>query len=407
MGIFSDIGNLLKNTWNSVASRPLDNFNSTFGGICNSLHNTMSNSAVVGTPNNLPYFSLATQNILIALVISLTVLLLIYLINAYRKDQRKIAYVKTEIYEIVLSGIIGFSILAVTYWFCTMPIVNIYPQSSRGSSSIYQVTQEYFSKSETQIKEFNIATYIVGTRLDLESSIAPTAKPLSVGMQSRPFVGLFQPVKQMDYNAFISTIIFLISLYGFQYISSLGAYVSLNFFLPLGVLLRAFSPTRRYGGAVLGLALGFLIILPFMFSMSYEMLYGRDSTTGTKYGLISSFGDVLSGARTTLGSINMSSIKKMFSGVFKDVFTRMKKALKLIYLDTMSGKPGNVIKDIYLIYINYILIIVYMIMGVIWQGMFISLVMPIFSFYIFAEATRYLAGVLGEEINVFGITRLI
>lgn len=398
---FDAISRVITRAWPDTSS-PLDAFNRTFAGIPNSVRTTMTNPSATAPPH---YFLLTTQNIALALIVSLFILLLIYLISAYRKDERKIAYVKTEIYEIVISGIIGFSILAITYWFCTMPIINIFTKSSMGTESIYNVTQQYFIESESYVQDFNLATYIIGTRLDLESSIAPTAKPLSIGMQSKPFIGLIQPLKQIDYNAFISTVVFLITLYGFQYITSLGAYVSLNFFLPLGVLLRAFSPTRRYGGAVLGLALGFLIILPFMFSMSYEMLYGTNQQ-GENYGLINFGPDILSGVTNELtdsGTIQINGVVDLLKSAIRNITEGLKETGK----DLVAGNYGNAIKDLYSIYLNYIIEIIYMAMGVMWEGIFIALVMPVFSFYLFAEATRYLAGSLGEEINVFGITRLI
>jgi len=240
--------------------------------------------------------------------------------------------------------------------------------------------------------------------LDLESGAAPTAKPLGVGMQTKPFMGLYIPLKQVVYNAFIAVMVFVITLFGFQYVTSLGAYVSLNFFLPLGVLLRSFYPTRRYGGAILGLAIGFLIVFPFVLSLSNEMLYGK-TTSGDAYGIVS-------------GSKFMDQANSFFSreygpnpdpdGIISNFANWMGNIMRRTWNSLTSGNFADAIKNGFAsVFVEPLLFCLFFAIGAVWNGLFISVIMPVFSFYLFAETTKYVAGALGEEVNIFGITRLV
>ncbi len=388
--------------WSS--SGKLSNFDTTFGDVCKNVHNTLTSQNPVPTSQ---YF-VSIEWIIVLLIISLLFLLILYIVNSYRKDPRKVAYVKVEIYELVMTGIIAFSILAIVYGFCSMPFLNIFPHSKMGKKSIYEVTKLYFNVSEDYVKKFNFAAYVIGANLDAESHIFPTAKPLGVGMQSKPFVGMFQPIKQLMYNAFIATTIFLITLYGFEYVVGIGAYISLNFFLPLGILLRAFTPTRRYGGALLGIAIGFLIVFPLILSISYEMLYGV-ATNGTKYGIISQSSILKSAGiffakryNNGKNTFNLTKYEDVLYNLFKEKFKKI--------VNIMMASPTNVGKIVETIVaegVSMVFSVLSLAINFLWEGILISVIMPVFSFYFFAELTRNIAGTLGEEVNIFGLTRLV
>jgi len=46
----------------------------------------------------------------------------------------------------------------------------------------------------------------------------------------------------------------------------------LNFLLPAGIVMRCFTPTREFGGVLIALAIGLFIFYPLMFSFSYMVL---------------------------------------------------------------------------------------------------------------------------------------
>ena len=77
-----------------ISPGPMDKFKQVPSHLCNALNNPNSgiwaNSPLAG----------ATTSVMIAILVSFLLLLLMYMFNLYRRDQRKMMFVKLEIYEL-------------------------------------------------------------------------------------------------------------------------------------------------------------------------------------------------------------------------------------------------------------------------------------------------------------------
>src|SRR5512143_995172 len=117
--------------------------------------------------------------------------------------------------------------------------------------------------------------YVLNIYVDQMASVTPYARPLGVGLVASPLAGLASPIKQLLYNMSVAlSIAFIINHAQLVvYIFSLQAF--LKYYLPAGIFLRSFTPTRRLGGTLIGVALAFLFVFPALSSITYTMFYNR------------------------------------------------------------------------------------------------------------------------------------
>jgi hypothetical protein len=206
-------------------------------------------------------------------------------------------------------------------------------------------------------------------------------RPLGLGAEVQPGGGLFAPLKAGLNNAFnmliVSYIINKAQVFIFYFIS----FGFLKYYLPLGLLLRCFTPTRRIGGTIIGIALGFLFIYPVLIIMEGEI--GLRQLELLSDELIPDFW-------SDVASINGSEMIELFKEGFS-VFA---------------------IFDLIVVVFSFFLGIfayaaIYLSASAAGYAFLTGLFFPAFNTLILVTSVRYLSKSLGEEIDVTNLTRLI
>jgi hypothetical protein len=111
---------------------------------------------------------------------------------------------------------------------------------------------------------------------------------------------------------------------------------ALRYYIPLGIILRSFTPTRRIGGALIGLAVSFLFVFPVLYSLNFMMFFDKAGPMETLSSFTANRFDASNGVKGAIGSFfskkaNMGAldmvvsvigdIGTMFSSIIGEVFT--------------------------------------------------------------------------------------
>ncbi|MBI5046525.1 hypothetical protein HZC07_02215 [Candidatus Micrarchaeota archaeon] len=334
----------------------------------------------------------------LALVVSSTILAFLYIWGNLFKNPQLTGYVKQELYEIIVSGILVITIFGFVAAFSNLNLVGFLPSSlipaQITSVNVYSVTGQFFSEVGCDMGGWLELNYAMGMYVDQWASITPYSRPLGVGLVSSPLAGLASPIKQLLYNMSVAVSIAYIINYAqlFVYIFSLEAFF--KYYLPAGIFLRCFTPTRRLGGTLLGIGMSFLIVFPAIYILSFSILYNDFNNQGSPMlnmrGMVSAFvSDATSGGFS-------SKFSSFFSGKFTGGF-----------IDLVTGSFGSIGTIIQNCVGTFFLSLLLIPMSMISMGFVIGFIIPVFNILLFTQTARSLSKSFGDDVDITALTRLI
>ncbi|MEM3422577.1 MAG: hypothetical protein QXF35_02320 [Candidatus Bilamarchaeaceae archaeon] len=345
------------------------------------------NSALAGFPGDL------IANSTLALTTSAILLAFVYIwATLWRNEQMK-GSVKLELTELIVSAImLSFIVMIVgtlnNITIGTVVPSNFIPAGTAPTKNVYDITGDYFIKVKEDILGWVQITYIYNMPIDLMSSANPHTRPLGVGFVSTPLAGTAGPLKQLLRTSMITLVVAYIVNYAqyFTYLFALDAF--LKYYLPLGVFLRCFTPTRKVGGSIIAISAVLLIAFPLLITLDYVVLYSDD-------GPLTSFNNFLTLANITNDLTNtVETIKSMIFGDLT-IWTLIFSPVFMIY------------KFIQNFFGSLFFTVVAFASGIIARAFLIGVMIPLFNTFIFVQTARGLSKSLGEEVDLSSFMRLI
>lgn len=335
--------------------------------------------AICGDPGSIiPAWQSATGAALLASVFLISIL---YMINRFFQNAEGTSWVKIELYEVFVTAIIIIALASVTTLACEVRVSWLVPAPSVPPNyNIYQGAVFYLDQFSEKIMYITTGLYAFYSWMDPITTMTLTGKPLGIGTQIQPTSGIAATIKPGLTNAFNMLLIGYITNKAQMFLVDFFSFGFLKYYLPLGILMRSFAPTRRIGGTIIALALGFLFVYPFLIIIEGE--FGLNALNLMSEEFIPNFW-------TELGNFGVSSFVDAFRGGFTlDVFN-------LFGLILHSG-------------IGIIAFgLLYLFSSVASYAFLFGLFLPAFNVLILVTTVRYLSKSLGEEIDVTNLTRLI
>lgn len=329
----------------------------------------------------------------LALITSVVVLAFMYVWSVIFKNQQMTGMVKIELYEVFASVVIVIIILGVVGMLETLTVGDFFPRASLpqnlyGDTNIYNASEMYFLQVKDEMLGWIELSYVLNTQVDELASITPYTRPLSVGYTSTPFAGLATPIKQLLNHSILGVIIAYIINYAQYFVFIFAIDVFLKYYLPLGIFLRCFTPTRRIGGSIIAVTIAFLIVFPVITTATYIIFY---SPEGPMVNFQDFIRDQITGAVTKSGE----QLGKM---VFGDGVSFWKMVFLPFYaiLDAINLFTGTIF-----------FLVLGLAAGMIGRAFLIGYIMPTFSILILVQSAKGLGKTIGEEIDISALTRLI
>ncbi|MFH1221896.1 MAG: hypothetical protein V1492_02310 [Candidatus Micrarchaeota archaeon] len=330
-----------------------------------------------------------------ALVTSSVIIAAMYIWSSLLRNQQMTASVKMEIYELISSAILFVMVLGLVGALQNISVDWIVPSALlphdvnlAAGSNIYSVTSQYFLAVKGEMLGWIEMAYVLNIPADLLGTITPYTKPLSIGVVSSPLAGLGSPIKQLLTNAIVGLVIAYVVNYA-QYFTYLFAIdVFLKYYLPAGIFLRCFTPTRKIGGSMIAIAVTFLVIMPAISLLAFMIFYGSGQLSGW------------TGFLDTLKTQGSTFTKDLQSWIFTPSgdFSFWDVILLPLYMIV------NAIKGVFG---TFFFLVIGFAGTVIGRALLIGYIMPTFNIMMLVQAARSLSKSFGEEIDVSSLTRLI
>ncbi|MBD3210337.1 hypothetical protein GF318_03060 [Candidatus Micrarchaeota archaeon] len=349
------------------------------------------------------YFGLAGM----ALVVSSVIIAFIYMWGIIFKNTQITNYVKQEIFELVVSALIVIliypSVLAmkdITVSFLLPP--DLIPDGVEPETSLYVATSKYYERIDQDMAGWLNMNYVMNVYVDQIASVTPYARPLGVGLVASPLAGLASPIKQLLYNMSVAlSVAFIINFAQLSvYIFALQAF--LKYYLPLGIFLRCFTPTRRLGGTLIGVAVAFLFVLPAITTITFSMFY-HVSPTGESAGPLINFGSMLDHYMGDVFGGSGGTEDTPFTTMYESNLTESGGGL----IDMITGAFGAIGRLFTNLIGGFFLMLLLIPMSVVSLAFAVGFIMPAFNILIFTQAAKGLAKSFGEEVDITALTRMI
>ncbi len=325
-----------------------------------------------------------------------------------------------ELSQTIVSILVFLFTVLILNYFCVTPAHVLFsglPSTETGN--IYQTSISYFSSVLGEIRTLIFAIYFLITSLVTFFNVDYTVTPMGIGAVFNPYAWFSSIEFILDHISFLLILnMFVFSIQ--RYMIYFGFYGLLGFYLPLGLVLRSFAPTRLFGGGLIGMSLAFGVIYPLMVNLSYMSLYSfRHASVGNLPGIqlintstgapISNF-DVLTPDKAVAVASSLRTQEELIihnsqNPAFQDSFSNKK--INEISNPDIYDQNGNLkffkFKNLYsisgiaigalLLPTSYITLA--------------SILMTGLSFIILGTSSIELSKLLGEEIDITNLTRVI
>lgn len=336
----------------------------------------------LGDPNAGFYYFQGWVGIsVLALLASLMILVFLYMLAIILQNQGFIALVKVELYEFIVTAAIFIVLFMLLGGVCNVKTGWLFPDAGHKvhvgpfqwistswyNESIYYSSTNYLTDFADYTLEIMSFQYLVYTFVDFVTTTEIAAVPMGIGMNLKPTLGIGAVIKPVMNNAFTAELISVVTSYAQTYVLDYGSYGLLTYFLPLAFLMRSFVYTRRIGGTLIAIICVFLFIYPLLVIMTYSMV------NEPLQGRLAYFEQFLSQL-----------------GLFKfSILLLLKFALKWLWSAEFL--------------MSYALLTIPTVATIFIGGVFI----PLFNSIILITTARHLSKILGEEIDITNLTRMI
>jgi len=328
-----------------------------------------------------------------ALFASIALLAFIYIWATLFRDNNLISLVKLEFYEMVVTIMLVFFLLMVVGFMTGLKVGSFMPAALIPSAvdpnmNIYQLTEKYFNEVGTSFADWLNLNYIANVYVDQVASVTPYSRPMGIGLIASPMAGLASPIKQLLYNATSALSVAYVVNYAQYYTFLFATAAFLKYFLPVGIFLRAFTPTRRFGGSIIGVCMGFLLVFPLLITLTYFVFYSNNGPMVTFGSFVKDYiydsADFSSLFGTFMNPAGFTGFADFFSGVLGGLGTMIESVFKTVFLGIMMFP-----------------------IALVGQAFVIGFVMPAFNILMFTQATIALSKSFGEEVDIGALTRMI
>jgi len=332
----------------------------------------------------------------LALVASSTLLAMIYMFSVLFRNDGLRNYVKVELSELIVTCILIAMIVAGVHAAADLKFSYIVPGGAASGipqdMTIYKMSESFFLETDKAMAQWLELNYVMGAYLDTMASATPYARSLGIGIVAAPLAGLASPFKQLIYNMSTALAVAFIINYAQLVVYLFALAGSLHYYIPLGIILRSFTPTRKVGGALIGIGLTFVFLFPVLYSFNYLMFYNSDA------GPMVTFSSFLKqqmtweqGKESMLDRFRAFN-KEKYSGGFMDFVSEGLSGIGKMLTNVIGG---------------FFTLMMVLPLSVVGRAFALGFILPAFNTLLLIQSAKYLSRTIGEEVDISPLTRLI
>lgn len=317
---------------------------------------------------------------LLALLSSLLILIAVYLFASFLRNQQLLTWTKFELFQIFGTAVILIFSIVWLVGICTFKMDFLSNPASNidySGKTLYTIVDEYFGRLETiGLVLFGYMMYVAKIIAFLQK-VTYFSNPLGLGMTDNPLDSLGQ-INSIIFFA-VSGFITSYMLLGLQMrIMEYMAMAITYYMFPFGIFFRAFEPTRGFGGALIGISLAFLLFYP------VAIVFNDYIMRSTANQAESELAGAMNRGKAAVENNILPNEKDMLENVgdFADPDK---------FGDMMAGVGSGTVFIIKPLAFYVIA----------------AVILPVLNFIVLVEITKGLTKIMGEELDVSNLTRLI
>lgn len=303
---------------------------------------------------------------------------IIYMLGQFFGSPNLVALAKTETFETGLTALrlifIIFSLLTADTWYSlsaggsTDPIYSKYPMMIDASMAFARLMVSDMVTHYSMLVMYNTVVHTIYSstmwigvtwRAMYSFNLGPVLKPLI------DVVGMSLQMLSLGMTEWLLHVIILCMIKKYMW----------GFFIPLGILMRAFPFTRHAGEALLSLSFALVVLYPFMFLFTYE------AHKIMSYNLVD--------AKSAVGGfIQKSGILNVFGSVLVIMFL-----MAGVFMPFFLGGALNLAFEL--------------IKGAVYYIVIISVLLPFISIFVTLTAAREMSKFFGSDVNYMSFLKII
>jgi hypothetical protein len=288
-----------------------------------------------------------------------------------------ISRAKTDLQQIVVTAVL---LIILTAFLATLCSLNVKDLGMASEGSMFVAAENYFEYAQslatlTYMKSVSVVMYVSAAASTYIGG--PLVVPFDfIILSNSPFSGLRTYLVAV--NVASNLVMLSVSVMAAQvFVLKAIQLTFLNLLFPIGIVCRCFSPTRDFGGILIALSIGLFIFFPLMFAVSYVVI-GEPRTLALP------------------GSIDW--------GWFGLYFILAEASL-ITMLSSIAGLAYQIVAAIGISSSSASLAMVFF-QGV-GETILVIYLLPAISWIIVAMVVRDLSRVMGEEIDISTLSRMI
>jgi hypothetical protein len=316
----------------------------------------------------------------LAIFASIVLLSLLYVAGNFFRMAGLQAWVKAEMGQLVVSALIVIMVVSIVAFLCSFD-PSVLDKTYSGGRNMFAEGTEYLNWLKYRNTEALWLVYGQNVVVSMMMNPVYNSRPGGVGVTTQPFAGL-APISSMLVTFMsgltLSLLLTEMQIYILQYIQM----AMLGWFLPLGVFFRCFEPTRQFGGALIGLAIGLFLLYPALLVMNEIAVKGPFDAAAAEAGTVNP------------GSALANSDYIGLSNDFPAVGTEPSPGAGTMATNYQSVETNTANSVNWVIKITF-----YTFVG--------AMLLPALNFIVLITGVRDISRMLGEEVDVSNLTRMI
>ena len=208
--------------------------------------------------------------VVIALAISALIISIIFMVGKAISDESLVARSKDELNQLVFTTLLVVIIVVLVQFMCSSAIPTFlygskllvtYQQTDLTTMNLMKMSCTYLEKLSEYMKSMFYKTFWIFFSANFGQAFVEAQWTKTLGEMYELALSSAATMFSTMLAAYITTSaqIFLL-----QYIQ----YFALLYLLPAGIVLRSFLPFRRFGGALIGVAIGLFFFLPLLVTLN-------------------------------------------------------------------------------------------------------------------------------------------
>jgi hypothetical protein len=317
---------------------------------------------------------------ILALASSAALLALAYMLNRFLNNDEGQAVLKLELFELFVS--IGLVQAA-----CELPVSGVFAQDyMEPDDNLFDASAAVLQKFSENLAVAMAALHAIYIPIDFQTTTTLTMQPMGLGTVVQPTSGVGAIVKPALVNAMQAIALAYVVIRAEMFILDFCTYAFITFYFPLGIILRSFSPTRKIGGALIGIVLGLVLVFPFLILLNGVVAFSISPT-------VFQFQE---GDWDTLKNFTQGSFTNIFGGLSS--LSDLANPFNFFYAinQLIGGVFGTIIG-----------FVIFFFMRSAGAAFFIGLFFPALNTLLLVTTVRYITKSLGEEIDVTNLMRMI